>query len=359
MIYPLEWGGIVLEWLSHPVLFCKRQTKANMTYDQNWSGKDFYKDLGVTKAASNDEIKKAYRKMARKYHPDTNAGNVEAEAKFKGISEAYEVLSNSEKRKSYNDGPTADIFGGLFGGGGSGFSDKFDNLFNRRNSGRTNDSHAPDGFEDIFGNRNASASTPLNNDGGIDMEEMLNRLRENGTEGFRFTDGFTGRGKGASGTTGKPSSAPSGSSNASGKSSVTLSFEQAYKGGNVSLEIGGKQKTIKLPGGLRDNQTLQLKSLGVTLNVAVEPDEHFSWEGNKLVARVPISLEVSLKGGPVRLSFPDGKVIEVTLPARSENKSHNVGKHAVKDREVSIRPFIQLPTTVTPNQVNHILSALS
>jgi molecular chaperone DnaJ len=76
--------------------------------------KDYYKSLGVAKTASDKEIKDAYRKLARKYHPDVNPGNKEAEEKFKELSEAYEILSNAEKRKDYDSG-------GMAGGPGPGF----------------------------------------------------------------------------------------------------------------------------------------------------------------------------------------------------------------------------------------------
>ena len=108
---------------------------------------ELYKTLGVAKNASEDEIKKAYRKLARKYHPDRNPGNEEAEEKFKEISAAYDVLSDPEKRKEYDAGPAFGGFGGgqgPFGAGASGaggfsgvdFGDIFSSVFNRGGGGR-------------------------------------------------------------------------------------------------------------------------------------------------------------------------------------------------------------------------------
>ena len=100
------------------------------------ASKDYYEVLGLSKGASDDEIKKAYRKLAMKYHPDRNQGNKEAEEKFKDINEAYQVLSDPQKKANYDQFGSADFNGGGFGGfGGGGFSgmggfeDIFDSFF--------------------------------------------------------------------------------------------------------------------------------------------------------------------------------------------------------------------------------------
>src|SRR5574340_1230232 len=117
--------------------------------------KDYYKILGVSKSASAEDIKKAFRKLARKYHPDVNPGDKKAEEKFKEINEAYEVLSDSDKRRKYDTlGPNwQEMFGGMGGAGSagrrganfrappfdfdsaSGFSDFFETLFGRSAGG--------------------------------------------------------------------------------------------------------------------------------------------------------------------------------------------------------------------------------
>src|SRR3954447_13075596 len=104
---------------------------------KDWLEKDFYKVLGVSKTADADEIKKAYRKLARKYHPDANTGDASAEAKFKEVSEAYDVVGDTKKRKEYDEARRLFGSGGFrmpgSGGaqGGQGFGFDVGDLFNR------------------------------------------------------------------------------------------------------------------------------------------------------------------------------------------------------------------------------------
>src|SRR5262245_32688683 len=106
---------------------------------KDWLEKDFYKVLGVSKTAEPDEIKKAYRKLARKYHPDSNAGDASAEAKFKEVSEAYDVVGDPKKRKEYDEARSLFGSGGfrMPGGSGQGGGFNFDvgDLFNRGGTG--------------------------------------------------------------------------------------------------------------------------------------------------------------------------------------------------------------------------------
>ncbi|KAB2918987.1 MAG: DnaJ domain-containing protein, partial [Dechloromonas sp.] len=105
------------------------------------SKRDFYEILGVNRDASEDEIKKAYRKLAMKHHPDRNPDNPAAEEKFKEAKEAYEILSDSQKRAAYDQYGHAGVdpqagMGGGFGGGGAGFADAFGGIFDEIFGGR-------------------------------------------------------------------------------------------------------------------------------------------------------------------------------------------------------------------------------
>src|ERR1700712_4584659 len=123
---------------------------------QDWFDKDFYAVLGVSKDVSEAELKKTYRKLARKYHPDSNPGDAAAEAKFKEISEAHSVLSDAEQRKEYDQiramgsGARFTAGSGAQGGGGGGFEDVFGGMFGQQGGSRRTSGGGGGGFEDIF-----------------------------------------------------------------------------------------------------------------------------------------------------------------------------------------------------------------
>ena len=127
---------------------------------QDWIDKDFYSVLGVSKDASPEDVKKAYRKLARKYHPDQNPGDAAAEKKFKDITEANSVLSDPEEREQYDairamgSGARFTAGGPAGGTGGAGFEDIFGDLFNGGGGGRRRyTTSSGGGFEDLFADR--------------------------------------------------------------------------------------------------------------------------------------------------------------------------------------------------------------
>ena len=138
---------------------------------QDWVDKDFYKILGVAKDASDADIKKAYRKLARQHHPDTNAGNAASEKKFKDISEAYSVLSDPEERQQYDairamgGGAASPRAAPAAAPGGAGFEDLFGGLFTggggRHSGGYSTPGGIPPEFADLFGGVAASAAARL------------------------------------------------------------------------------------------------------------------------------------------------------------------------------------------------------
>jgi molecular chaperone DnaJ len=265
---------------------------------QDWFDKDFYAVLGVKKDVSDAELKKTYRKLARQYHPDSNPGDAKAEARFKEISEAYSVLSDSQMRQEYDQiramGSGARFTPGA-GGGSAGFEDVFGGMFGQR-GGRT---QYTGGFEDLLGG--------MFGGGGFGTP----------SGGFRGDGGPT---KGA---------------DISAK--TTLDFLTAIRGDTVTLTMqNGKETKVKIPEGVADGQKIRLKGKGqpspdggaagdLVLTVAVRKHPVFEREGLNLRVDVPVTfaeaalgatIEVpTLDGAPVKLRVapgtPSGRVLRV------------------------------------------------
>jgi molecular chaperone DnaJ len=270
---------------------------------QDWFDKDFYAVLGVKKDVSEAELKKAYRKLARQYHPDSNAGDAKAEARFKEISEAYSVLSDAEQRTEY-DQVRAMGSGARFTSGAGG---------------------QPGGFEDVFGsmfgggNRRGNAGAAYGQNG---FEDLLGGMFGGGGFG-RTSGGYQGYG---GPTRGRDLSA-----------STTLDFLTAINGDTITLQpSGGKSIKVKVPAGVSDGQKIKLRGKGepsqdggeagdLVLTVAVRKHPVFERDGLNLRVDVPVTfveatlgatVEVPTLGGePVRLRVaagtPSGRVLRV------------------------------------------------
>jgi molecular chaperone DnaJ len=265
---------------------------------QDWFDKDFYAVLGVKKDVSDAELKKAYRKLARQYHPDSNPGDAKAEARFKEISEAYSVLSDSEMRREY-DQVRAMGSGARFtpgGAGGGGFEDVFGGMFGQR-GGRTQ--YSAGGFEDLLGGM------------------------------------FGGGGFGTASGGYRGSGGPTKGADVSAK--TTLDFLTAIRGDTVTLTMqNGRETKVKIPEGVADGQKIRLKGKGqpspdggsagdLVLTVAVRKHPIFEREGLNLRVDVPVTfveaalgatIEVpTLDGAPVKLRVtpgtPSGRVLRV------------------------------------------------
>lgn len=267
---------------------------------QDWFDKDFYKVLGVPKDISAADLKKSYRKLARKYHPDSNPGDASAEAKFKEISEAHAVLSDPEQRKEYDQmramGAGAPRFTAGGGGQSGGFEDVFGGMFGQGNQRTT---RSTGGFEDIFNGMFGGGSFGQSNGG------------------FRGQGGPT-KGRDLTATT-------------------SLDFITAIRGETVKLQAaGGKPISVKIPAGVSDGQKIRLKGKGepsidggatgdLTLTVSVRKHPVFERDGLNLRVDVPVTfveaalgatIEVPTLGGdPVKLRVapgtPSGRVLRV------------------------------------------------
>lgn len=257
---------------------------------QDWFDRDFYKSLGVASDATDADIKKAYRKMAKDLHPDKNPGDVKAEQRFKEISEAYSVLSDPGQRKEY-DAVRAMAHGRARFTAGSGptggFSDDVFSGFFSRQSGRQ-----PGGG---FGNQGAN----------ISVEDLLSGM-------------FTGGG-GAGGFGQAPPR-----TGADVEATTTLSFRQAVEGDTVSLRRGdGSTITTRVPAGVKDGQKIRLRGKGnpgpagngdLILTVAVQPHPLFGRSGDDLTVTVPVTFAEAALGAQIAVPTFDGSSVTLKLP---------------------------------------------
>ncbi|MCC8907980.1 DnaJ C-terminal domain-containing protein [Curtobacterium sp. GD1] len=263
---------------------------------QDWFDKDFYKVLGVDKTASDAELKKTYRKLARQYHPDSNPGDAAAENRFKEISEAYSVLSDKEQRQEYDQvramgsgarftaggpgqgGGFEDVFGGMFGQGGGGQRVRF----GQGGAGGAG------GFEDILGGM-------FGGGGGFGQT----------TGGYR---GFGGPTKGRDVT-----------------ATTTLDFTTAIAGDTVKLSQGnGRPVNVRIPAGVADGQKIRLRGRGepspdggeagdLVVTVTVRKHPVFERDGQNLRLDVPVTFVEAALGATIEVPTLGGSTVKLKV----------------------------------------------
>ncbi len=251
--------------------------------------RDYYEVLGVPRTASEAEIKKAYRKLARQHHPDRNPGDKQAEARFKEIQDAYEVLSDKTKREQY------DRFG--FAGpppGGPG---------------------GPSGFH-------WSSGTP---GGGVEFDpsDLASILRQFGGGGGMGGQGFDpsevfGQRKRGRGRRAAPA--------AETEAEVGIPFQTAALGGAVTISLDGRQIEVKIPPGVEDGNKLRLAGQGpegtdLLLKLKIEPHPYFRREGNNLIVEAPLSLSEAVLGAKVDVPTLEGGRLTVKVPPGTSSHS--------------------------------------
>ncbi len=255
--------------------------------------KDYYKTLGVSKNASQAEIKKQYRKQAVKYHPDKNPGNKQSEERFKEMGEAYEVLGDPEKRKKY------DTLGSNWkqyeqsgaGHGGADFS-QWAQQGRGKQSSRT---YTSDDFE------------------GSDFSDFFKSF---------FGGGFSGAGR-----TRDFQDIPSKGQDY--EAELTISLEEAYSGGERTLSVNEDKIRITIPRGVHDGQILRVKGKGAKgrrggssghlyLHVSIEPDPRFERKEDDIYSDVHVPLYKAVLGGDVLIPTLKGNV-NIKIPQETQS----------------------------------------
>ena len=276
--------------------------------------KDYYEVLGVKKTSTEDEIKKAYRKLAMKHHPDRNPGNKQAEERFKDINEAYAVLSDKQKRAQYDQfGPSGfsqrysqeDIFRGfdisdLFKDLGFSQNDVFSRIFGGGGGGGRRAKTQSGGFGDLFGQR--------------------------GGQGYDFGGGYPGEEAGHEPMTGKGQDV---------EMELPLTFQEAAAGGEKKIRFtrGNRieEVTVKIPAGIESGKKLRLSGKGgdgmrglpagdLYLKVSVAEHPTFKRDGSDITVEKEIKLSEALLGTTAEVATLEGPK-HIKIPAGTQSHS--------------------------------------
>jgi curved DNA-binding protein len=322
--------------------------------------KDYYSTLGVAKTATEKEIKQAYRKLARKHHPDVNPKDKSAEAKFKEINEAYEVLGDPAKRKKYDElGANWRLYeqaGAQGPGGFSGFGG-----FDPRQGGGSWNVHVggpgrggyrqvtPDELRDILGDE----SNPFS--------DFFQTFFGGGDEGSRRTRGRSARGPRAGRDV---------------EHELELGLEDAYHGTTRRLAMShdGQARTVdvRIPAGVTDGSRVRVSGEGehgaaggrsgdLYLRIRLAPHPQFERKGRDLYTRVSIPLTTAVLGGEAEVRTLGGQSLRLKIPPTTQNgQVLRLKGHGMPTTDKSGEPGdlyatvdVQLPRALTPDQRKH------
>jgi curved DNA-binding protein len=261
--------------------------------------KDYYKILGVEKNANQDDIKKAYRKLAMKHHPDHNPGDRKSEEKFKDINEAYQVLGDDQQRSHY------DRLGSSYAqwqqtGGSENFN--WNDWFARGAQGQ-----------------NSTRTTR------VDVEDLGDMFGGGFSDFFNMV--FGGMRQDRPRTSGGARQA---SSRRSSEQTVQISFQEAYTGTERMVQVGSRRLRVKIPAGAKTGTRVRMANAASTqsagsagqadlyLVIHVTPDPQFELNGDNLSTEASIDLYTAVLGGQADVSTPEGKVL-LTIPAGTQS----------------------------------------
>ena len=296
--------------------------------------KDYYKILGVGKTASADEIKKAYRKLARKHHPDVNPNDKTAESKFKELQEAYDVLKDEKKRKEYDELGT--------------------NYFNYKNAGAGGGASQGQYYYDYSGGGASGFNYNYNNAGGgegVNFEDI-------------FSDLFNRSGK-------KHGPAKGSDLNAS----LEISVAESVKGAERIINLNGEKIKIKIPAGISNGGKIKLSGKGsagfnggangdLYITISVLNDNIYERKENDIYVNKKIKLTEAVLGAKVEVSAIDGKFM-LTVPAGTQNGTKfRISKKGATDvsgkktGDLIVTIFVDIPSDIS-DKTKKIFSELS
>jgi len=317
--------------------------------------KDYYATLGVTKASTEKEIKQAFRKLARKHHPDVNPGDKQAETRFKEINEAYEVLGDPAKRKKYDElganwrmyeqaeaqggpNPFAGRWNVNMGGGGGG------------SAGAGFRTMSQEEMEELFGDTNP-------------FSDFFTTFFAGGAPGDADTRrGSRGRGRQRAGR--------------DVEHEIELTLEDAYHGAQrrLSLKQDGHARTVdvRIPAGVGDGSRVRVTGEGehgiggatagdLYLRVRLAPHPEFERKARDLYVKVPLPVSTAVVGGEAEVNTLEGKPVRLRIPPLTQNgqvfrlKGYGMPKvgHPEEKGDLYARVEVQLPTELSPAEREH------
>ena len=310
--------------------------------------RDYYDVLGVSKDASAAEIKRAYRKLAKKYHPDTNPNDAQAEEKFKEVSEAYDVLSDEEKKKLYDRfGHAAFSEGG--GAGGYGYGQNAGNGYREFHfhTGDGSNVNMDDFFSDLFGG--------AFHGGGFRSGAGSSGFGQSGFHQSGFSGGFDGFGSGRTYGSGHDSHFGGGFATKGGdlNADVDVTFDEAAFGGKKVIRLqdsSGKVQSyeVHIPAGIESGKSIRLRGKGragsgggpsgdLILKVHVQDKPGFRREGADVYTTVTVPFTTAVFGGETSVQTIDGRVVCKIRPGtQSGSKIRLKGKGIVKMNQPSV-----------------------
>ena len=347
-----------------------------MAAQREWFEKDYYAVLGVSKTSTDKEITKAYRKLARQYHPDANPGNSSAEEKFKEISAAYDVVGDDTKRPEYDEVRRGGNMGGFGGPGGQNVS------FDMGGEG------LGDIFGQMFGRGGRRSQTQTGPQRGADIESTLTLEFADAAHGLTTSLHLTADAlcSGCAGSGARAGTAPKVCSACGGRGSVadnqgffSLSAPCRQCSGNgkiieypcatcrgSGIERRPREVNVRIPAGVSDGQKIRLKGRGAPgknggpagdlfIECRVTPHKLFSREGLNLAVRVAVSFTEATLGASIAVPTLNGEEVTLRLKAGTQSGSrHRVKEHGLtvgtKTGDLIVTVDVSIPSSLSDEE---------